>query len=189
MIIILLTTIDGVNNIFYYGKKQYNKKEILESQAIMGWQKEYLPETSTNYKIETSDKTHLMKRNDIQMLDYPYKIIANNNISIKVLKDTNKYYKFKIKNLKKDTNIIIPRTYYLGYQLTHSNKKYQLKESKNGKLETKIDKNGIYTLKYTGTIYDQISRIIRIITIIIIGRKIIYKIFTNKKLKEKTSRF
>lgn len=175
IIIILFTTVDGVNNIFYYGIKQYSNKEIINSPTVMGWQQEYLPISAINHTITLSDGTKPIEENNYQLYDYPNKIITNNNVSIKVLKDTNKHYKFIVKNLKKDTVIIMPRTYYLGYQLTCNHKKYKLKESKNGLLEAKINKKGTYTLKYTGTIYDKISKIIGIMTIIIVGVTYIWK--------------
>ena len=161
IIAIILTTVDGINNIFYYGKIEYSQAIIKNSKEIMGWQQEYSPSSKITYEEKLKFNTNTFKPN--------YQIDQNNNTNIIILEDKFPSLKFKVAKIKKDTNIILPRTYYLGYQLTCNNKKYKLKEAENGLLKAKINKNGIYTLKYTGTIYDKISRIICIITIIIIG--------------------
>lgn len=67
--------------------------------------------------------------------------------------------------------IELPRVYYLGYKLENSGEEIYLQESENGLLEAKINKDGIYTLRYQKTMIMKISNITTIstaITLIII---------------------
>ena len=170
---ILFTMVEGTYNICFFGPMEYNYQEIINSGAIMGWQAEYLPQKTLNYRNKLlSDNIELLL-DERKYHQNDYKIQSSKNIKIKIIEDNNKTLKFKLKNIKEKTTINIPRTYYLGYELIDNHKeKYPLKEGKNGFLETSIYKNGTYTLKYKGTVYEKISRLICTITILIGGFKL-----------------
>ena len=163
VVITIIVVMEGVNNIYYYGEKEYSYKEIVNSYGVLGWSMEYLPNSAL-------ELFYMNQLGFIKDFENNYRIISNDDkVLINVMNDDFPNIKFKIDGVSNDTKIVIPRIYYLGYVLSDSkNNKYKLYESNKGFLETKVRNNGIYILKYSGTIYDKISRIIRLVTIFIV---------------------
>ena len=153
----------NIQRLPYYGEKEYSYKEIVNSYGVLGWSMEYLPNSAL-------ELFYMNQLGFIKDFENNYRIISNDDkVLINVMNDDFPNIKFKIDGVSNDTKIVIPRIYYLGYVLSDSkNNKYKLYESNNGFLETKVRNNGIYILKYSGTIYDKISRIIRLVTIFIV---------------------
>ena len=86
-------------------------------------------------------------------------------------------------NVKESKSLILelPRIYYKGYTLEKEGKKIEIKENSYG-LITLSAEDGIYTLKYTGTVAYNITRIIRIIGVISITAIIIVKRINKKEV-------
>ena len=140
----------------------YSYDEIINSNIVMGWSAEYLP-----YSLFNSNYTINYSGSIINGHEYLGYYVGDAYVTILENKMPN--LKIKVSNIKEKTQVTLPRTYYLGYTLTdENNKRYKLVESGFGLLETNIDSDGIYTLKYTGTIFDKISKFCRLISIVVI---------------------
>ena len=141
----------------------------------MGWQKEYL----TKYTRENME--YFENRNNDILIN------QGENIKIKKVKDKVPYLEFKISGIKnKSIELEIPRLYYLGYniKLITENKTKQLDytHGENGFITFKVPDNGIIIVEYTGTTLYKISRIIRLITISLLGVNVFKRKIKNKKL-------
>jgi len=173
ILVVIIMILEGINNIYYYGNKEYTIKDIKETTGVMGWQMEYLP-------TETIEQSFWYYGDYILEKEYKF-IIHNNNTNIEILKDEFPTIKFKVNNINEETEIEIPRIYYLGYNLYNKeNKKVKIYKNHNGFIATKINKEGTYTLKYEGTIYNKISKLITLLPLIII---IILLLKKNKFIK------
>ena len=160
VITVLFVLIEGVNNIYYYGKEEYSSKEIVDSLSVMGWQMEYIPvSTRLYYHFDILS----FESDDFKSIN------LNDDFKVEVIDEHFPSLKFKIDGLEKQVKIMIPRVYYLGYELVdEKDNRYSLYEASNGLLESTINRDGIYTLYYRGTIWDIISRVIRKITLVIV---------------------
>ena len=193
-IVICINILEAFFSTSYYGYMEYSNKEILNNLGVMGWQLEYLPNTMiknniselfTNIELINSSNTNI----DINIIEskFPnitFKFKNKRNSSLQLNKQ---YEELKLINrenilqLSNNNNVYLefPRTYYLGYTLTNQyNETFPLYKNISGKISTKINKNGKYYLKYTGTIYDEISHLIRKISILIL---MIYGVKYNEK--------
>lgn len=129
------------------------------------WEQEYLPvETVDNFlNIRQSEKK-------LSILDGDGEIEVINNVVPNM--------KFEVKNIDEELVLEFPRIYYLGYELTFEDgKKYDIVLGKDGLVNARVDKDGIYKLEYRGTKLDNISRIIVIISLVIF---VIYLIILKK---------
>lgn len=203
--IVVIMLVEGINNIYYYGESIYSYKEVKESRGSMGWQLEYLPIRvvdrwssyygefldTREYNIISSNCDSFVIKNNNKYLGVNTKRNIDENSCVisksytKILDEDFPNMKFRVSNINDVTYIEMPRIYYLGYQLFDKDgKKIELYETNNGFIGARITESGIYTLKYTGTIYDKISRLIQcamIIIIAIIGSKYIKTIIIKKK--------
>lgn len=118
-----------------------------------GYQQEYLPQATYE------NKEYFDSRNQEILIEE-----GNGNIII--TQDKMPLLEFTVQS--EDTvKIELPRLSYIGYTLKDKNgKKYELKENQNGFLETTIP-SGQYTLDFTGTTVDIISRYISIGTLLL----------------------
>lgn len=108
--------------------------------AIMGWQKEYLPEKIGDNE---ENKKYFEERNEEI-------IIVNGNGTSNILKNKVPYLEFEI-NTDDTLEIELPRIYYFGYNLKDQNgNNISLFENERGFLGAKVNA-GNYTLEYTGT--------------------------------------
>ena len=164
VVIIIFIICAGVNSIYYYGSEEYSYNYIITSKGFMGWQREYLPYV-TNYKLYLYDHFYL----DFgDVLEYKVSIM-NGTGSVKIIKDNFPTMKFKVNNISDNVDVILPRIYYLGYKLyDEKNNEYLLNQSDNGLIKVNLKDNGIYTLKYCGTLYEKIAKFISLATIIFI---------------------
>ena len=122
---------------------------------------EYFPTNIIDKYIDFYSETPLTRK---------YEFISEDNlVDIEIKNDDFPNLKFEVNNISKLTEIEIPRIYYLGYEL-HNEKesKVPIFQTKDGFLGTNIKENGIYTLTYEGTIYNKISNLVRVITLIMI---------------------
>lgn len=141
----------NLNYVYYF-----DNLEKIECTNIcgMGWQKEYL--TTNNHE----NMTYFDNRNSQE-------IITDPEIKIDILSNQMPNMRFEVSKIEKLAKIEFPRVYYLGYQLQDKHKNnIKLYENKNGFLEAEIKENGIYTLKYTGTIFDKLGKYISLFTMI-----------------------
>ena len=163
--IIRLKTIDK--------KATISKNEVssLENKAC-GARKEYLP-------IKAKNNIEYLKNRKEEVL-----IKSGNEQDIEILENKTPYLKFKINlNNTEETTVEIPRLYYLGYTINIKNDQGEIKnieyyENENGFIEFEIDKSGIVTVGYTGTMLNKISNILAIISI-----AILFFICISKKIK------
>ena len=102
--------------------------------------------------------------------------VKEGKADIKVLADKTPYLKFKVKT--KESTLELPRFYYLGYDIKLDGQKIDYYENKYGFIEIKLKDSGTVTVNYTGTLFDKMSILIFVITIIIC---ISYFIYNYKK--------
>lgn len=106
--------------------------------------------------------------------------IAEGTGKIEIIENEAKRLEFNVKE-SKSLILELPRIYYKGYTLEKEGKKIEIKENSYG-LITLSAEDGIYTLKYTGTVAYNITRIIRIIGVISITAIIIVKRINKKEV-------
>lgn len=132
-------------------------EEIMQLDNIwwnggMGWQKEYLP------IVAKQNKDYLKnKKQTISFVEGEgeYKILENQvpNLVVQI-------------NVERDSVIELPRVYYPGYQLTSKRgEKVPIQMSEYGLLQAEISSEGIYTLKYTGTCLNRVTKKLSVIII------------------------
>ena len=130
-------------------------KNIEENTSVygMGWQREYLP-------LEAWNSDYINTRsNGI--------IILNGDGNIKINKNNVPDLTFTVSKIDKELEIELPRIYYLGYSIKdNKGNNVNYKKDKNGFIKIKINKNGKYIVKYTGTTLDSIFKYLSIITLI-----------------------
>lgn len=144
------TTFIKINDIAY----DYNQG--------MGWQKEYL----TKYTSANID--YFNER------DNKIKINTDENIKIEKVKDDVPYLEFKVSNIKNKTiELEIPRLYYLGYDIklitNNKTKKLNYNPGDKGFITFEVEENGIIKVDYTGTVLYKLSKVLRLITIVVLG--------------------
>ena len=144
------TTFIKINDIAY----DYNQG--------MGWQKEYL----TKY---TSANIDCFNERDNKI-----KINNDENIKIEKVKDNVPYLEFKVSNIKNKTiELEIPRLYYLGYDIklitNNKTKKLKYNPGDKGFITFEVEENGIIKVDYTGTVLYKLSKVVRLITIVVLG--------------------
>ena len=126
-------------------------KFLDDSCCHIQWSYEYLPNISIPNSLQLYNKT-----------------IDLNNRYIKVIKNEVPNMEFEVFDLKGSINVEFPRIYYLGYKLVNDKgEKIILYQNRNGLLSTEIKGNGIYYLKYEGTIIDKITRLLSSVTMIL----------------------
>jgi putative flippase GtrA len=161
LVIMAMTILGLVFNIS--SSRDYFDSNKINYERGMGWQYEYLPiKTLENY-------------DDLKVREY--KIFCDKG-NATIINDELPNLEFSIDT---DTNVEIPRTYYLGYTLFDSNNNViSIYESDNGLIASNLSE-GTYTLKYTQTKNVRISEIISLIFIIFftifcfLKKNIIYK--------------
>jgi len=130
----------------------------------MGWQREYLP---VNMK-EHLDYYYRRSKTDVLIQNDQYATIEIQNNQMPTLT-------FEVKNIEKEAILEFPRIYYLGYVLEKDGKKVPVYENLKGFVEAKIKEKGTYQLTYKGTMVHRITKIISLLTCIILiimyGRK------------------
>jgi len=98
------------------------------------------------------------------------KIIGNHDEVIKIIDDS--YFpnlSFDISRVDKDSEIEIPRIYYLGYVLRDdTGSKIDIFQSSSGLIGANIKKDGVYSLRYEGTFLFKISKFVAIICVVVI---------------------
>lgn len=125
----------------------------LEYNFGLGYQKEYLPVNTANNLDYYDNRNH-----DI--------IIKEGEANIEIINNDIPYLEFKVDN---NVTVELPRLYYIGYTLLdENNKKINYYENSYGFIETKLE-SGTYKLDFTGTKYDELARIISIISILGFG--------------------
>ena len=125
----------------------------LEYWYGLGYQKEYLPVNVTDNIDYYDNRNH-----DI--------IVKEGETNIEIISDDVPYLEFKVDN---SATIELPRIYYIGYiLLDENNNEINIYENENGFIETKLE-SGTYKLDFTKTKYDELSKIISLISIIGFG--------------------
>ena len=156
------TTFIKINDIAY----DYNQG--------MGWQKEYL----TKYTSANID--YFNER------DNKIKINTDENIKIEKVKDDVPYLEFKVSNIKNKTiELEIPRLYYLGYDIklitNNKTKKLKYNPGDKGFITFEVEENGIIKVDYTGTVLYKLSKVVRLITIVVLGIYLLKEKIKSKK--------
>lgn len=119
------------------------------------WGQEYLPVDSVHNIPEIRSK----KLNLVNI---------NTTAKIEIIENDVPNMKFKVTNLSEKIVLEFPRIYYLGYKLTdNKGREYELTMNNLGFIESTINKDGTYYLEYTGTILDNISYGITIVSSIL----------------------
>lgn len=159
--------------------KDYNIKDIDMSYYGMGWEKEYLPLRTT------------------QNMDYFWSrgneiLIRRGRADIEKNYDNAPDLEFKVTNNEESIVVELPRIYYLGYNITFMNENNETKElqcymNENGFIDVKIIGNGTVKVKYTGTVVENTSKKITLVTtslivIYIVFDRIKYIIFKNRHI-------
>ena len=158
LIVVFIMIGEGVNNISYYGNDEYSFEEISESGAVMGWQLEYLP-------VKVVDMSINHYGDYLNVREYQF-ILSDSSVDLNIFEDSFPNIQFEVKNVDNYLLIEFPRIYYRGYALyDEKEEKISIFETDVGFLGAEISKDGIYSLKYVGTIYNRISNVIFLITI------------------------
>ena len=125
----------------------------LEYWYGLGYQKEYLPVNTANNLDYYDNRNH-----DI--------IIKEGETNIEIIDNDVPYLEFKVDN---NVTVELPRIYYIGYTLLdENNNKISFYENEYGFIETKLG-SGTYKLDFTGTKYDELAKIVSIISIVGFG--------------------
>ena len=164
IILVIVIIMGSISNYLLTSKLTYktiNEKDMLANSCChLQWSYEYLPINGYRNALQLYNKT-----NNINKVE----IINNNTPNMK----------FRVYDIEKEINIEFPRIYYLGYELKDNNgNKVDIYQNNFGLLETKINKEGIYTLEYKGTIIDRITKVISIVTICL---SILYLLKSKKR--------
>lgn len=114
--------------------------------------------------------------------DKDYKVeVLDGNGNVKIIEDDTPYMKFKVQNVDDNLKIELPRIYYLGYEITGEDGDvidYEFNEP--GYIAVNISKNGVYELKYVGTIGYRIALILKIIMIVGVLGFVIFNFLKHK---------
>ena len=150
--IIFLVSV-AIYNEYYFSDYSDDINTLSTSIYSMGHGLEYLPfDQVKNYE-------NLYKEYNIRC----------NKCENEIIEDNFPNMIFKISNIEKVDSVILPRTYYLGYELKDDDgNKIKLVMSEDGYLEANINKNGTYHLQYRKTNLEKICIIISNMTIIIV---------------------
>ena len=125
----------------------------IEQWYGMGWQREYLPVNAAENSDYFDNRNH-----DI--------IIKEGEANIEIIDNDVPYLEFKVDN---NVTVELPRIYYIGYTLLdENNKKISFYENEYGFIEAKLE-SGTYKLDFTGTKYDELAKIVSIISIVGFG--------------------
>ena len=125
----------------------------LEYWYGLGYQKEYLPVNTANNLDYYDNRNH-----DI--------IIKEGEANIEIINNDVPYLEFKVDN---NVTVELPRLYYIGYTLLdENNNKISFYENEYGFIEAKLE-SGTYKLDFTGTKYDELAKIVSIISIVGFG--------------------
>lgn len=152
-----------------------NNKTIFINQldsfdvSVSGAAREHFPS-----KIFENLDDFWKKENKITVLD--------GKADINILENDVPYMKFEVKDVDKKVEIELPRIYYLGYEITDDKGnliKYEYHDP--GYISLTIDKNGIYEVKYTGTLSYKIAFAIKLLMIVTIICYCVYKIKKKRK--------
>lgn len=157
IILIAIININGINNITPFSN-QYVLSENIDWNAGMGAQGEYRP-----MKAKENEQYFGSRSNEIISLNNP------DDVKINILNNSVPNMDFKVERINSDSEIIIefPRFFYFGYILEDEyGNKYELYESENGCLTSKINHTGTYSLRYTGTFLYKLSLVLQILSII-----------------------
>lgn len=123
----------------------------------MGWQKEYLSVNAFDNLDYLENRDNLIKCSTECNID-----------------DESNYPNIEF-TVNGDSIIELPRLYYLGYTLKNSDKEIiNIYENDKGFIGANVS-SGSYTLKYTGTILDNIASRISLLTILLYIFYIIYR--------------
>jgi len=147
----------------------HTNEEIIASGSSIGWQQEYLPINAheSEYWQTRDHEIHFQKGQG----------------EISIIESQTPTLKFEVKNIQEEVILELPRFFYLGYTLENDQQEgIFIQENSNGFIETKISRNGIYTLKYKGTTFMKIANIISIVAIIMF---IVFLSFNHFKDKGK----
>lgn len=110
------------------------------------------------------------------------KIISfDDKIKVDVIKEDFPNITFKVSG-SENSNIEIPRLYYLGYKLHINGKPYEVTRSGVGLLQLNNAPNGLYELEYKGTLLYQIFNGIKYIFIVLFISYFIHKKYKLKKI-------
>lgn len=164
-LILLLICLNSVYKQFKY-VKIYDSVNKIDTVIGMGWQSEYLPQNT----MDNRNYFNKRKQNIV---------ILKGNAEVKKISNNTPKLKFEVRNIKGSVTLELPRLYYLGYKITdESGNSIKYYEDKNGFIKIKINQNGIYNVKYTGTNFYKIALVSKLILIISI---IIYIIRYSRK--------
>lgn len=149
-----------VSNVYYVRNLNVYRKDIqyMDSSCcdVVSWKKEYLPRGAY------MDMGSFAIREN--------KISGNHDEVIKIIDDS--YFpnlSFDISRVDKDSEIEIPRIYYLGYVLRDdTGSKIDIFQSSSGLIGANIKKDGVYSLRYEGTFLFKISKFVAIICVVVI---------------------
>jgi hypothetical protein len=141
-ILIGLLLIPTIRIMEYYSNNNYDIRDYLREEYILGNNQEYLP---INYDINN---------------------YSLNNIT--PIKDDVPTYQFTYDS-DEENEVELPRIYYYGYELLdEDNRSYPLSISDNGLIKTTLSKRGNYLLHYTGSILYNVTNIISKTTIVVL---------------------
>ena len=113
-----------------------------------------------------------------------YKInIFDGEADVKILKDDVPYMKFEVKNIDDIVELELPRIYYLGYEIIDDDGNvidYECNDP--GYISLKVKNDGIYELRYTGTMAYKVAFAIKMLMIVVIIVVLICYFLKKKKL-------
>lgn len=175
-IIGVLVGITVYNSYNFYQIQVKNIEDIDLSYWGMGWEREYLPEVTT----ENMDYFN-NRGNDIK--------VSNDSTNAEIVESKTPYLEAKVEGTENGTVLEFPRIYYSGYTAVliddDGNKTdLELYMNGNGFVETVINSDGTIILEYEGTAIQKVANIICVMTILIILLIIIYNKRKDKKEKK-----
>lgn len=144
----------GVNFYYSYSLPSKNSDSYLDvgSSSIFGWQKEYLPVNALDTRMYFAFMEEDFSRKSF----------------VKVIENSSDRFVFEVSSLEKEIELQLPKIYYLGYELKNQDgDSMELHSNSSGLLEATILKDGVYTLKYCGTLLSKISGIVFLFSLFI----------------------
>lgn len=118
-----------------------------------------------DYNFDITDTTtDYFPKNAKKDLDYLEEFDSNSirilngvSVDLKVINNNVPKIDFSVKNISEGVVLELPRFYYLGYSITDANgKSIKYFETKHGLIGIKLKKDGIYKLRYKGTVVYEI---------------------------------
>ncbi len=168
-IIICASIVIALNSIDYTRLNFFSLADI--SIYPMGSQREYLP-------VNTLNNVGYLENRREEV------IIKDGKANVDILSNSVPEMEFDVDLESSKTTLELPRLYYFGYRIMQNTsdglRKIEYKENDKGFIELDLKSSGKVTVEYVGTKLYRVCRIIKFLTIILIGIYILIKLLKKR---------